>query len=417
MRVRILTVYLLLIFSVPIFADPFEDLLKSDWDKSQTLLIKNSVFQKLGQRAGSKEVLKITKNVIPWAILEGVSPEKTAELIVNLDFAVKEGLTFEEAEDAIPVVSKREISKEDFSYIGLYFKETKKAGIREEVRNRFVEAAMEKKWDGFSVLAGGRALIAGKLVDFPENRLASKILTQFPAKGRSIPFAKTESTFKSVLDSKLDGASYILLSNLKKLHEGEKVTSAQKYASARAVETSLEEVGGIVIGDRPRIEPLPDPPLVPNLPEPGEPTEPDKPSKESWETLSSSILQKVAKEWVGTPYKWANAAKTGTDCSGFTFRVLTDGRIGVPEKMVSRASSAQTKMGTGVSHNEMRSGDLIFFSASPNQSKVTHVGMVLNGEEFAHASSTRGVVIDKIRMKWWIDRFVMSRRVFKKVIN
>lgn len=152
MRIRILVGCLLLLFSFSIFADPFEDLLKSDWDRSQTLLIKNSVFQKLGQRAGSKEVLKITKNVIPWAILEGVTPEKTAELIVNLDFAVKEGLTFEEAEDAIPVVSKREISKEDFSYIGLYFKETKKAGIREEVRNRFVEAAMEKNGTGFLCL-------------------------------------------------------------------------------------------------------------------------------------------------------------------------------------------------------------------------------------------------------------------------
>ncbi|TGK04233.1 NlpC/P60 family protein [Leptospira langatensis] len=413
-------IWLLLLFlfaQVSLQADPFEELLKSDWNQSQTLLIKNSVFQRLGRRANEKDVLKITKNVIPWAILEGVTPEKTADLIVNLDYAVRQGLTFEEAEDAIPVMSKRDLSKEDFSYIGLYFKETKKAFIREEVRNRFVEAALEKNWDGLSILAGGRALIAGKLVDFPQNRLATKVLSSLPAKGRTVPFDKLEAGFKNSLDSKLEGGSYILLSNLKKLHAGEKASEPKNLGNARAIDSSLDEVGGIVIGERPKFEPLPDAPLVPNLPEPGESSDYDKPTKEGWETLSASSLRKVAGEWVGTPYKWANAAKTGTDCSGFTYRVLTDGRIGVPEKMVSRASSAQTKMGTGVTHEEMRAGDLIFFSASPNQSKVTHVGMVLSKEEFAHASSSRGVVIDKIAMKWWIDRFVLSRRVFKKVID
>lgn len=405
---------LLLFCSYSLFADPFEDLLKSDWDKGQTLLIKNSVFQRLGKRAGEKEVLAITKNVVPWAILEGIGPEKTADLIVNLDYAVQNGLSFEEAEDAIPVSSKRDLSKEDFGYIGLYFKETKKAEIKEEVRNRFVEAALEKKWDGFSILVGGRALISGKMVDLPENRLASKVLKQIPAKGRSVSFEKIESAFKSSLDSRMEGGAHILLSNLKKLHAGESTTAGKRFSQARSIDGSLDEVGAIVIGDRPRIEPIPDPPLVPNLPEPGEPEDPKTP-KQGWETLSAPILRKVAKEWVGTPYKWANAAKTGTDCSGFTYRALTDGRIGVPEKMVSRASSAQTKIGIGVTHSEMRAGDLIFFSASPNQSKVTHVGLVLSGEDFAHASSTRGVVIDKIRMKWWLDRFVLSRRVFKKV--
>ncbi len=409
---------LLLIFlsiNLSISADPFQDLLKSDWNQSQSLLIKNSVFQRLGKRAGEKDVLGITKNVVPWAILEGVTPEKTADLIVNLDYAIQSGLSFEEAEDAIPVSSKRDVSKEDFSYIGLYFKETKKADIREEIRNRFVEAALEKKWDGFSILTGGRALIAGKLVDFPQNRLATKILSGLPAKGRSVPFEKMENGFKQVLDSKMEGGSYILLSNLKKLHAGEKDNSPKKLSSARSIESSLDEVGGIVIGDRPRIEPLPDAPLIPNLPETTEPDTDPKPPKEGWETLSAPTLRKVAGEWLGTPYKWANAAKTGTDCSGFTFRAVTDGRIGVPEKLMSRASSAQTKLGIGIKHEQMRAGDLIFFSASPNQSKVTHVGLVLSGEDFAHASSSRGVVIDKIRMKWWLDRFALSRRIFKKV--
>ncbi|EPG75829.1 NlpC/P60 family protein [Leptospira fainei serovar Hurstbridge str. BUT 6] len=414
----IISIFILLcMFQLPLVADPFQDLLKDDFSRGQTLLIKNTVFQKIGKRSGDKDVLAITKKIVPWAILEGLQPEKVADLILKIDIAQTAGLSFEEAEDAIPPSATRDLSDEDFPYIALYLKETKLAGIREEVRNRFLEAALEKQWSGFSVLAGGRALSAGKLVDFPQNRLATRILKQFSPRGKRETFVRWEKDFKSVLDDKLEGGSYILLSNLKTVYNQGSSSNGFALGKARAIENSLNEIGQIVIGDRPKFEPVREPPLVPNLPEPNEPyPEPSIP-KQNWETLSSSMLRKVAGEWVGTPYKWAAAAKTGTDCSGFTYRALTDGRIGVPENRMSRASSAQTKLGTPVTHNEMRAGDLIFFSASPNQEKVTHVGLVLSETEFAHASSSRGVIFDKVNSKWWLDRFVLSRRLFRKVVD
>lgn len=408
---------LFLSFPISLAADPFQDLLKQDFSKSQSLLIQNAVFQRIGRRANEKEVLQIAKNLIPWAVLEGLSPETVADLILKMDTARKFGFSFEESEDAIPVSAKREISEKDFPLIVLYLKETNQARISEEVRNRFLDVALERNWSGFSVLAAGRALAAGKLVDFPQNRLATRILNRFSPKGSREPWSRWESDFKSVLDGKLEGTSYILLSNLKKLHSQIEKGDAGSLAKARSVENSLNEVGQIVIGDRPKFEPVSEPPLVPNLPEPNEPVPSHSEAKEDWHVLSASTLKKVAGEWVGTPYKWGSSAKTGTDCSGFTYRALTDGRIGVPEKLVSRASSAQSKLGVPVGHDEMRAGDLIFFSASPNQSKVTHVGLVLSPKEFAHASSTRGVIFDHVDSKWWLERFVLSRRLFSKVVE
>ncbi|PJZ69524.1 hydrolase [Leptospira perolatii] len=414
------TFFICLLLSAPIFSDPFSDLLKEDFNAGQTLLIRNSVFQKLGSRAETSGVRTITKNLIPWAIMEGMVPEKVADLIVKVDYAEQLGVSFEDAEDTIPISVKRDLSNEDFAYIGLFFREAKIAGIQEPIRNRFLEAALEKKWDGLSILAGGRALAAGKLLDFPENRFAYRVLNTFPSKGKKVPFSKIESAWNDSLQGKSEGGSAALLSNLRKIHaedmNGAISRKESVFSHARSVESSLEDVGSITIGERPKFEPVQDPPLVPDIPPPDQPVPTDSDYTGDWTTVSTSKLRTVVKEWVGSPYKWAGESKSGVDCSGFTYKTLIDPRIGVPTKIISHGSSLQLKIGTSVQHSQLNSGDLIFFSASPNQSKITHVGLILSTTEFSHASSTRGVVIDKIQSKWWVDRYVLSRRPFKKIV-
>ncbi|EMO62996.1 NlpC/P60 family protein [Leptospira borgpetersenii serovar Pomona str. 200901868] len=420
---RILLIFWALVwFSVSVFADPFSDLLKEDFEAGQTLLIRNSVFQKLGGKSKDSKVIEITKNTIPWAIMEGLPPDMIADLIVNQYYVSLSGMRFTEAEDAIPILSKQKLSDKDFVLISLCVKETNKAGIREEIRNVFLSTALKSRWDGFSILAGGRALIAGKYVGIPENRLASRVLGLFPSKGVTSPFEKTDSAFRQAIFFNPTNDRYTLasdlLSQLKSLHDGTKSKSLNSWtvaiSAARTLDRSLDSAGEVVIGDRPKFgfeENIPEPPLVPEL----EPDVPIQPGKMEWEILNSSNLLSVVKEWLGTPYYWGGTSKKGVDCSGFTFSSLTDKRIGVPVKIVPRLGREQAKLGSGVSHSSLRAGDLIFFSASPNQSKITHVGLVISEKEFAHASSTRGVVIDKISMKWWLDRYVTSRRLFQKI--
>ncbi|PJZ56077.1 C40 family peptidase [Leptospira barantonii] len=420
---RILTIlFAVLWIPVSVFADPFSDLLKEDFETGQTLLIRNSVFQKLGGKSKDPKVIEITKNTIPWAIMEGLAPDTIADLIVNQYYVSLSGMRFTEAEDAIPILSKQKLSDKDFVLVSLFVKETDKAGIREEIRNVFLSTALKSRWDGFSILAGGRALIAGKYAGIPENRLASRILSLLPSKGANSPFEKTDSSFRQAIFFNPSNDRYTLasdlLSQLKSLHDGTKSKSLDSWtssiATARSLDSGLDSAGEIVIGDRPKFgfeENIPDLPLVPEV----EPDAPVPAAKEDWETLHSSYLLSVVKEWLGTPYYWGGTSKKGVDCSGFTFNSLTDKRVGVPTKIVPRLGREQANSGSKVSHENLRAGDLIFFSASPNQSKITHVGLVISDKEFAHASSTRGVVIDKISMKWWIDRYVTSRRVFKKV--
>ncbi|MBE8364787.1 C40 family peptidase [Leptospira borgpetersenii] len=420
---RILVIFWALVwFSVSVFADPFSDLLKEDFEAGQTLLIRNSVFQKLGGKSKDSKVIEITKNTIPWAIMEGLPPDMIADLIVNQYYVSLSGMRFTEAEDAIPILSKQKLSDKDFVLISLFVKETNKAGIREEIRNVFLSTALKSRWDGFSILAGGRALIAGKYVGIPENRLASRVLGLFPSKGATSLFEKTDSAFRQAIFFNPTNDRYTLasdlLSQLKSLHDGTKSKSLNSWtvaiSAARTLDRSLDSAGEVVIGDRPKFgfeENIPEPPLVPEL----EPDAPIQPGKMEWEILNSSNLLSVVKEWLGTPYYWGGTSKKGVDCSGFTFSSLTDKRIGVPVKIVPRLGREQAKLGSGVSHSSLRAGDLIFFSASPNQSKITHVGLVISEKEFAHASSTRGVVIDKISMKWWLDRYVTSRRLFQKI--
>ncbi|EQA61598.1 C40 family peptidase [Leptospira alexanderi] len=420
---RILMIFWVLVwFSASVFADPFSDLLKEDFEAGQTLLIRNSVFQKLGGKSKDPKVIEITKNTIPWAIMEGLAPDMIADLIVSQYYVSLSGMRFTEAEDAIPILSKQKLSNKDFVLVSLFVKETDKAGIREEIRNVFLSTALKSNWDGFSILAGGRALIAGKYVGIPENRLASRVLGLFPNKGATSPFGKTDSAFRQAIFFNPTNDRYTLasdlLSQLKSLHDGTKSKSLDSWtvaiSAARTLDGSLDSAGEVVIGDRPKFgfeENIPEPPLVPEL----EPDAPIQPSKTEWGTLNSSNLLSVVKEWLGTPYYWGGTSKKGVDCSGFTFSSLTDKRVGVPVKIVPRLGREQAKSGSNVSHSNLRAGDLIFFSASPNQSKITHVGLVISEKEFAHASSTRGVVIDKISMKWWLDRYVTSRRLFKKV--
>ncbi|EMY15370.1 NlpC/P60 family protein [Leptospira weilii str. Ecochallenge] len=420
---RILTIFWVFVwFSVSVFADPFSDLLKEDFEAGQTLLIRNSVFQKLGGKSKDPKVIEITKNTIPWAIMEGLAPDVIADLIVSQYYVSLSGMRFTEAEDAIPILSKQKLSNKDFVLVSLFVKETDRAGIREEIRNVFLSTALKSHWDGFSILAGGRALIAGKYVGIPENRLASRVLGLFPNKGATSPFEKTDSAFRQAIFFNPTNDRYTLasdlLSQLKSLHDGTKSKSLDSWtvaiSTARTLDGSLDSAGEVVIGDRPKFgfeENIPEPPLVPEL----EPDTPIQPGKTEWGTLNSSNLLSVVKEWLGTPYYWGGTSKKGVDCSGFTFSSLTDKRVGVPVKIVPRLGREQAKSGNNVSHSNLRAGDLIFFSASPNQSKITHVGLVISEKEFAHASSTRGVVIDKISMKWWLDRYVTSRRLFKKV--
>ena len=123
--------------------------------------------------------------------------------------------------------------------------------------------------------------------------------------------------------------------------------------------------------------------------------------------IAPSELIRTALSLEGVPYRWGgDEPGTGFDCSGFVQYVLAQHRIAAP-----RTSADQFMLGAGVELDQVRAGDLVFFSTvAPGAS---HVGLALNNEEFVHAPAASGVVrVEKVRSSYWSARYVGARRVF-----
>ena len=120
-----------------------------------------------------------------------------------------------------------------------------------------------------------------------------------------------------------------------------------------------------------------------------------------------SALVQTALSLEGVPYQWGgDQPSTGFDCSGFVQYVLRQHNIAAP-----RTTSEQFLIGKQVELDQIRAGDLVFFSTvAPGPS---HVGMAVNSEEFVHSPSANGVVrVERVRGSYWLARFVGARRIF-----
>ena len=90
-----------------------------------------------------------------------------------------------------------------------------------------------------------------------------------------------------------------------------------------------------------------------------------------------------AVKYVGNPYVWGGTSLTnGADCSGFVQTVLRNFGVSVP-----RTSREQAKAGKGIKSNQMRPGDLVFYTNSSGT--VNHVAMYIGNGQVVHAASAR----------------------------
>ncbi|PIF30931.1 cell wall-associated NlpC family hydrolase [Flavobacterium sp. 9] len=94
-----------------------------------------------------------------------------------------------------------------------------------------------------------------------------------------------------------------------------------------------------------------------------------------------------AKKYLGTPYLYAgNDPKKGFDCSGFVNYIFKNYNITLP-----RSSSGFKNLGTKLSPEDFKVGDILVFYGYKNKTIVGHVGIICeaNGmhSKFIHASS------------------------------
>lgn len=126
--------------------------------------------------------------------------------------------------------------------------------------------------------------------------------------------------------------------------------------------------------------------------------------------FADSKMNGFINDVIGTPYKSGGTTAKGFDCSGFTSYVFAKMGIDLP-----RVSSDQATIGTKVAKTDLTAGDLVFFDTSGgNNSAISHVGIYIGDGKFAHASLSRGVVVDKIDSSYYKPRYVTARRILSE---
>ena len=109
---------------------------------------------------------------------------------------------------------------------------------------------------------------------------------------------------------------------------------------------------------------------------------------------------------IGIPYRFGGDSENGIDCSAFTRKVYREQGIELP-----RVSYEQAKIGRDVESSSLQPGDLVFFNTSI-MGTISHVGVYMDNNTFAHASSSQGVTKSNLRQKYFSKRYVRANRVF-----
>ncbi|MEQ9309592.1 MAG: NlpC/P60 family protein [Balneolaceae bacterium] len=117
-----------------------------------------------------------------------------------------------------------------------------------------------------------------------------------------------------------------------------------------------------------------------------------------------SSLDLAFKDWKGVPYVLGGTGYNGVDCSSFMQIVFAD----YFEIELPRNTREQMKEGSSVKKNKIQLGDMIFFKTGRNS---YHVGVMINNEQFLHASTSSGVMISGIQERYWANAYLTTRRI------
>lgn len=119
----------------------------------------------------------------------------------------------------------------------------------------------------------------------------------------------------------------------------------------------------------------------------------------------AGALDVAYKDWKGVPYILGGTSYKGIDCSAFMQVVFED----YFELKLPRTTREQMKVGSSVRKNRIKTGDMVFFKTGRD---TYHVGVMINNEQFLHASTSRGVTISALRSQYWENVYLTTRRIF-----
>ena len=133
------------------------------------------------------------------------------------------------------------------------------------------------------------------------------------------------------------------------------------------------------------------------------------PEKSPWEEKdenpATENLLDFVHDWEGTPHRMGGNTKKGVDCSGFVIQAYLQV---YNSRFQGRRAEDLFNETVPVKKKNLRHGDLVFFKI--NGRRIDHVGIYIQNGDFAHTSSSRGVMISNLNEAYFAKCFFMGGR-------
>jgi lipoprotein Spr len=124
---------------------------------------------------------------------------------------------------------------------------------------------------------------------------------------------------------------------------------------------------------------------------------------------SNTKMYQFIYDWLGTPYHFGGDTKKGVDCSGFAFQ-LYDKTFNT---IIGTNSRNIFSMVNPINKADLKEGDLVFFKI--HSKSISHVGVYIGDNKFAHASSSKGVMISNLEEAYWQRYFYKGGRILESL--
>lgn len=147
------------------------------------------------------------------------------------------------------------------------------------------------------------------------------------------------------------------------------------------------------------------------------PSDPDNLAKDYFSQImgvaasatANTKLYQFIYEWIGTPYRLGGKTKKGVDCSKFAYEVYEN----VFNTTLGQNSRNIYTQVDPIKKDQLKPGDLVFFKIRSRN--ITHVGVYIGDDKFAHASSSRGVMISDLNEAYWKRYYYNGGRMLTAV--
>jgi lipoprotein Spr len=124
------------------------------------------------------------------------------------------------------------------------------------------------------------------------------------------------------------------------------------------------------------------------------------------EAITNTTLFTAIETWWATPYQYGGDDKKGIDCSAFCGKIFNT----VFNQTLPRTAKEQYAICNKIDRADLQEGDLVFFNT---RGGVSHVGIYLTNNNFAHSSIRSGVTISSLNEDYYNKKFIGAGRIGK----